>query len=355
MSHATTGHADPDLTAPAFDSFEPAYLGVLRHIATRYEYRNAPRGNASRECLGLRFRLTNPRERLPYLAARKVNPIFHFAEALWYLGGRNDVDMVAYYAPHMRPDSLDGKTIAGSAYGARMFNPNAGDRISPFDRVLELLRTEADSKRGVLPIFEGSELAVDGNPDMSCAVALHLLVREGRLHMVCYMRANDCDRGLLADVFCFTLIQEFAAVQLGLDLGTYTHHIGSAHIGDRDFDRVQRVLEEATARRESPAPRFPSRPMPTDTTFDTLATVLWHEEALRTNQVQYQPGDIAALGLAPYWQQVLLLFEAKRQLVHCPDQPVRPEVLAGLDPGLRWLVAHRWPKRMPYGFEAATR
>ncbi|MGH3925768.1 MAG: thymidylate synthase, partial [Pseudonocardiaceae bacterium] len=88
-------------------------------------------------------------------------------------------------------------------------------------------------------------------------VALHLFAREDRLHMVCYMRANDANRGLVADVFSFTLIQEFAAVLLGLELGTYTHHVGSMHIGDRDLARVARVLAEAATRESSPVSRHP--------------------------------------------------------------------------------------------------
>ncbi|MDQ0778376.1 thymidylate synthase [Streptomyces aurantiacus] len=341
------------LAPPVYPGFEQAYVDVLGHVVRNHQYRNVPRGNAARECLGLSFQLTDPRERLPYLAARRVNPIFHFAEALWYLAGRDDLDMIAYYAPHMGSDSRDGTTINGSAYGSRIFNPTGGDTVSPFDRVLELLRTEADSKRGLLPIFETRELTFTDNPDVSCAVALHLLVRERRLHMITYMRANDCDRGLLADVFSFTMIQEFAAVQLGLKLGTYTHHIGSAHIGDRDFDRVQRVLAEAEDTRRSSSPRFPFPPMPDDTTAETIATVLKHEEALRTNQVQYRPADVAGLSLPPYWQQVLLLFEVKRELVHCPADPVEPDILASLDAGSRWQLAHRWPSRMPRGFEPA--
>ncbi|MGW7365598.1 thymidylate synthase [Streptomyces sp. NPDC054841] len=217
------------LAPPVYPCFEQAYVDVLGHIVNNHEYRNAPRGNASRECLGLSFQLADPRERFPYLANRQVNPVFHYAEALWYLAGRDDLDMIGYYAPRMRSDSRDGATIGGSAYGSRIFNPAPGETIAPFDRVLALLDTETDSKRGVLPIFEARELAIDANPDMSCAIALHLLVRDGKLHMVCYMRANDCDRGLLADVFSFTMIQEYAAIQLGLGLGTYTHHIGSAH------------------------------------------------------------------------------------------------------------------------------
>ncbi|MGH3929691.1 MAG: hypothetical protein ACRDTF_06915, partial [Pseudonocardiaceae bacterium] len=59
-----------------YSTFEDAYLDVLDHVSERFQYRNAPRGNASHECIGLAFQLANPRERFPYLTARKVNPVF---------------------------------------------------------------------------------------------------------------------------------------------------------------------------------------------------------------------------------------------------------------------------------------
>jgi thymidylate synthase len=270
------------LMPPSYSTFESAYVDVLDHVSGRSQYRNSPRGNVSRECLGISFTLSNPRERTPFLASRKVNIPFHFAEALWYLGGRNDLAMMSHYSPKMRDFSRDGATIS-SAYGARLFTPEPGAARSQFDRVLHLLKSEADSKRGVLSIFHPDELTVPRNPDVSCVVALHLLAREGRLHMVCYMRANDANRGLLADVFSFTMIQEFAAVLLGLDLGTYTHHVGSLHIGDRDLPQVRRVLHEAATREASPTTEFSFPALPEETTFRTIATVLEHEELLRTN------------------------------------------------------------------------
>ncbi|MFI6695505.1 thymidylate synthase [Streptomyces sp. NPDC050433] len=333
------------LTPPVYPDFERAYLDVLGHLVDRFEYRNAPRGNSARERIGLSFQIADPRARLPYLAERKVNPVWHFAEALWYLGGRDDVEMLAYYAPHVRRFSRDGRTMGGSAYGSRMFNPATVGGTSPFDQVLELLRMERDSKRGLLPIFTADELAVADNPDMSCVAALHLLVREGRVHMVCYMRANDCDRGLLSDTFSFTMIQEFAAVQLGLQLGTYTHHIGSAHVGERDVPRIRRVLAEAEL--TTSKPRFPFPRMPASTSFSTVSELLMHEERLRTGRGRLRPQETTSLGFDPYWQQVLLLFEVHRQIRHCPADPVNENVLGALDPGLRWLVAHRWPTRMP--------
>jgi thymidylate synthase len=82
--------------------------------------------------------------------------------------------------------------------------------------------------------------------------------------------------------------------------------------------------------------------MPVDTGADTIARVLDYEELLRTNHAQYTAADIATLDLDPYWQQVLLLFEAYRQITHDETETVTRDVLGALRPGLRWLCGHRW-------------
>jgi thymidylate synthase len=327
------------LTAPIFRSVEGAYVALLRLASNNAEHHIAARGNDANEVIGVGFRLPDPRQRLPYLATRKANPIFQFAEALWYLSGRRDLEMIGYYAPSMRSSSPDGINLGGSAYGYTLFNPD-GDGTSPFDRVLELLRTETDSKRGYLPVFSAAELAVSDNPDMACLAGLHLLARGGRLHMVCQMRANDLDCGLLSDVFSFTMIQEYAAVQLGLELGTYTHFIGSAHVNYRNAERVRKVLNEVDLRRNPP--HFPFPAMSAETTPATITRVLEHEELLRTNKVQYSADDIAGLDVDAYWQQAVLLFEVYRQIEHDQTDTVSRDVLTALHPGLRWLLGHKW-------------
>lgn len=328
------------LTAPTYRSVEGPYLALLQLASHHHEHQIAARGNDAREVIGVSFRLPDPRQRLPYLATRKANPVFHFAEALWYLAGRRDLEMIGYYAPSMRSSSPDGIHLGGSAYGYTLFNPAEGDTVSPFDRVLELLRTENDSKRGYLPVFSAAELAVTDNPDMACLAGLHLFARDGHLHMVCNMRANDLDCGLLSDVFSFTMIQEYAAVQLGLELGSYTHFIGSAHVNDRNAERVKNVLAEADLRRHPH--HFPFPAMSQETNPDTLARVLVHEEALRTNKAQYSADQIAGLDVDAYWQQALLLFEVYRQIEHDQTDTVSLDVLDALHPGLRWLTGHKW-------------
>ncbi|MFB6839757.1 thymidylate synthase [Streptomyces sp. NPDC056361] len=328
------------LTPFTYRSVEGAYLDLLRLASQSPEHRIDARGNVAREVIGVSFRLSDPRQRLPYLASRKANPVFQFAEALWYLAGRRDLEMIGYYAPSMRSSSADGINLGGSAYGYTLFNPADGDTLSPFERVLDLLRTEIDSKRGYLPVFSADEHAIPDNADMACLAGLHLLVRDRRLHMVCHMRANDLDCGLLSDVFSFTVIQEYAAIQLGLELGTYTHTIGSAHVNESNMERVKRVLGEAQQRSAPPHFAFPEM---SDTTGpDTIAKVLEHEEILRTNKRDYSASEIANLGIPLYWQQVLLLFEVYRQIQHDKTEAVTTEVLDAVHPGLRWLLARRW-------------
>ncbi|GHJ39958.1 thymidylate synthase [Streptomyces sp. TS71-3] len=333
-----------------FNSFEDAYLALLKLATEDYEHHITSRGNDAREVIGVGFHLVDPRQRLPYLAQRQINPVFQFAETLWHLAGRRDLAMIGYYAPSMRSSSADDLHLGGSAYGHSLFNTAPADAVSPFDRVLELLRTETDSKRGYLPVFSVAELAISDNPDVACLAGLHLLPRDGRLHMVCNMRANDLDGGLLSDVFSFTMLQEYAAIQLGLELGTYIHFIGSAHVNKRNTSRVRRVLHEVATR--GSALRFPFPAMPTTTTAATVTRLLHHEDALRTNQAHYSAHDIASLGFEPYWQQVLLLFEAYRQLQHDQVERVASGILQALDPGLQWLVSHRWPACSTHGGES---
>ncbi|MFI7643283.1 thymidylate synthase [Nonomuraea sp. NPDC049400] len=332
----------PSMSPPTFATFHDAYLAVLRQVLTQPQYTTSSRGNRSSELLNVSFTLSDPRNRTPYLAARKANIVFNYAEALWYLAGRDDLDMIAYYAPGLRDLSSDGVHLTGTAYGPRLFAPPGA---SQWDRVIELLSRDRDSKRAVMPIMRVGELTDLANPDVACTLALQFVIREDRLHTIAFMRGNDVMLGLLCDVFSFTLIAEYTAVTLGVELGTYTHHASSMHLNDPDVPRATAILAEAAEAVTPAAP--PPQPMPSDTTRQTLERVLGWEQQLRLNQrpLDLTVSDAAQLG--PYWQQVLVLLETYRQIVHTPHAPIAPATLAALSDPHRWLVACRWPNRLP--------
>lgn len=324
---------------------------MLCHVLDEHQYRTAGRGKDAFEVLNTSFSITDPLARTPFLAARRMNPVFHHAEALWYLSGRDDVDMIGYDGPRLRPLAVGGR-LAGTGYGPPLFAPSTPDGRSQFERVLRLLQADPDTKRAAMPIMRPDELSDLANPDVSCTLALHFMLRGGRLHATTYMRANDAVVGLLGDVFAFTFLQEYAARRLGVPVGTYAHHVGSMHINVADLERVRRILTEAD-RSTTPRPSFPTVAM-TPLSADDLDTLLFWEEGLRANTSQLGPEEFAALQLAPYWRQVLALFEVYRQISHHRELSVTAAALAALDPGHRWLVAHRWPDRMPTESQTTT-
>ena len=326
------------ITGPQYTTFGDAYLAVLGEIRQAPQYHTQTRAKTAIETMNVSFTLLNPIARTPYLAARKANIVFNHAEVLWYLTGRDDLDMIVYYAPSLRPLSADGETLTGTAYGPRLFAPTKPDGRSQFDRVVALLRRDPDAKRAAMLIMRPDELVDPANPDVACTLGLQLMLRGGQLHMSAYMRGNDAMIGLLGDTFAFSFIQEFAARQLGVPVGTYAHHVGSMHINVNDLPKVDAMLAERTR------PSFAAEPMPA-TTWDELAEVAGWEERLRRDTATFGSED--ATGLDPYWAQVVALFDVYRQITHRPDEPVTPEALSLLRPGHRWLVEQRWPSRVP--------
>ncbi len=318
--------------------FQGAYLDQLRRTYDGPEFVNAPRGNRSRERIGISFRIDDPVQRHITLPSRRTNIIFNFAEALWYLSGSASLDFIGYYAPSIANYSQDGVTLSGTAYGPRIFRMGPSE-VDQWESVVKVLVADRDSKRAVMHIFEAGELLVPDNIDVACTLALQFMIREDALHGVGFMRANDAFRGVVSDVFSFTFLQELMATQLGVDVGTYTHQVGSFHVYDSDAAWAYRVLAESAGAVADPPP-FPR--MPAGNNWPHVRAVQRLEELLRTDRLRLDAARVAGLDLPPYWRDVVALLEIQRQLRH--RTAVDQDVVDGLPDLFRSLVVTKWPQ-----------
>jgi thymidylate synthase len=206
--------------------------------------RNAGRALPNIELPLLAFALTRPRARLIDIPARKIALPFLMAEFLWQAAQRDDVEMLSAYAPRIGRYSADGRRFAGTAYGARLFGRSASGAEPQWRRALDCLREDPDSRRAVLALVGADEDRSMANRDMTCTFALQFLVRDGRVDMIATMRSNDIMRGLQSDVFFFTMLQEIAALELGLEVGTYTHTANLAQIYQEDREWAERCAAD---------------------------------------------------------------------------------------------------------------
>lgn len=239
-----------------YDNFTEAYVDIVRDVYTNPEFISSPRGMMVKETLGYQFGISNPRNRIPYVAGRDTSIHYLVAELLWYLSGTDSTEWISNYSSFWSRISDDGKT-ANSAYGARIFRSHdriAGDIDSSWSQwnyVVNELKSDPDSRRAVIHIRSPKDSLL-ANLDVPCTLSLQFFLRNDKVHMIVSMRSSDAIFGLTYDVPAFTLFQELLALQLTnelgrpIGLGTYTHLSASLHIYERHFKMVEKILEEDT-------------------------------------------------------------------------------------------------------------
>lgn len=284
-----------------YDGFNKCYHDLLRltmdepeHVCRPGSSRPTGRGGGQeiRERLAQGFVLRDPRSRLSFAPGRDLSIAYAIAELVWYLTANDSTEWIAYYAPFWRNISDDG-TTANSAYGARIFRQwhprvHGGDVAtiqSQWERVREELRRDPETRRAVLQIRS----AADGwlaDKDVPCTLSLQFFLRDGKLHLVTTMRSSDIILGLPYDVIAFTVFQELMALELGVELGTYTHVSNSLHVYERDFERVRKIIDEDVAACAV------ERPMPRMTSMPSLESLTLAEAALRRAQSGQEIGRV---------------------------------------------------------------
>ncbi|MGH8795199.1 MAG: thymidylate synthase [Stackebrandtia sp.] len=337
---------DSSVRGAVYRDFNECYEPILRCVYDHPEHIVTARGYDSREVTGSSFTLENPQNRFYFSPVRRANIVFNYAEALWYLSGRDDAAYLHYYAPAIGQFTGGRERLTGTAYGPRIFGID-GDQPSQWERVADALREDPQSRRAVIQIFSGSESLNIGNADVSCTLSLQFLIRDGALDAITYMRANDAYRGMVSDVFSFTLLQEIMAAELGVQVGRYHHHVGSLHIYARDYDMAAQLLD------------FPITPYnvefpvvdPRSNVRADIEIVRKIESQLRSDRQRLGDDDVRGLGLTAYWSDVVRLFECYRRVKQGEQQDER--LVLSLPKALRLALAHRWPRHFPFVDEIA--
>ena len=242
----------------SYSNFTEAYVDLCKQIRDNTQHVSSPRGMKIKENLGVQFRIYNPRDRLPRVAARNFSLAYFVAETLWYLNADDSTEWISYYAPFWSNISDNNKT-ANSAYGARIFktHPRIGNgNIVQWDYVKEELRKDPDSRRAVIHIRTPSDSIIESK-DVPCTLSLQFFIRENKLHLHVSMRSSDIILGLAYDVPAFTTIQEILANELGVELGEYVHTSNSLHCYERDFEMLDAIANTRVFKSFDEMPAYP--------------------------------------------------------------------------------------------------
>lgn len=229
------------------EGFSNVYKKMCIYLLKNGE-KSSPRNMNTQEVEGAIIKVKNPRSRILNNKLRKVSIPFAIGEWLWHMEGRDDLEMIQYYAPSYDKYSDDGKTLNG-AYGPRI--------KKSLLKIVEILRNDPDSRRAVVPIY-GKENAGLNSKDIPCTIGFQFLIRNNKLDMIVNMRSNDIFLGFPYDTFNFTMWQEYVACKLNIEIGTYTHIANSLHFYEKDREKIVKasLAEEVEENKMEPMPIY---------------------------------------------------------------------------------------------------
>ena len=186
-----------------------------------------------------------PEERVLFYPSRDANPFFHLFEALWMLGGRDDLEYLEQFNSRMADFSDDGVSLHG-AYGYRWREYFSRDQLN---LIVDHLKYDPDSRRAVLQIWAPNDLQkVVDQPkckDVPCNTQVYFKVKNDKLDMTVTCRSNDIIWGTYgANAVHFSILQEYMASKLKLSIGAYYHLSDSFHAYEGVYEKTLDVLHQ---------------------------------------------------------------------------------------------------------------
>lgn len=203
------------------------YVDLVRHVLAHGK-ETAPRGQKTREIEDAVVRIIDPVNTLPLNVGRGTVPGIGAVEAMQLLGGVSTPHLLLAVAPQFKAYTNDDGITFHGAYGARTENQ--------FEVIVERLKADPDSRQAQVVIWNPELDLQPGKRDYPCTTLMQFRIREGKLNMSVYMRSNDVWLGAAYDLFQFTRVQIALASVLGVEVGTYVHHVGSLHIYEQHYE-----------------------------------------------------------------------------------------------------------------------
>lgn len=133
------------------------------------------------------------------------------------------------------------------------FDYTYNERMAILPYTIQLLRSDSDTRKAVLPIFNGNgeddTLYYHGNKRIPCSMYYDFLIRENGkgekvLHICYHQRSSDFVTHFGNDVYLAWKLMEYVAKEVGVKPGYLYHTIDSLHSYKKDWKYLNTNLED---------------------------------------------------------------------------------------------------------------
>ena len=133
------------------------------------------------------------------------------------------------------------------------FDYTYNERMVILPYTIQLLKSDSDTRKAVLPIFNGNgeddTLYYHGNKRIPCSMYYDFLIRQNGkgekvLHICYHQRSSDFAQHFGNDIYLAWRLMEYVAQEVGVKPGYLYHTIDSLHIYKKDWYFLSCNLED---------------------------------------------------------------------------------------------------------------
>ena len=163
----------------------------------------------------------------------ELNHDYIESEKQWYLSESLDVYDIPGKTPQIWKNIADNDGMINSNYGWCQFSDANHNQ---YDKALAAIKADSDTRQATM-IFNRPTMHEDAfrncMSDFMCTYAHQLMLRDGKLDYLVFMRSNDVVFGYRNDKAWADYVHQRAADELGVELGTMYWNAASLHVYPR--------------------------------------------------------------------------------------------------------------------------
>lgn len=233
------------------------YLDLMRCVLDEGVRKDDRTGTGTLSVFGHQMRF-DLREGFPMVTTKKLHTRSIIHELLWFLSGDTNIAYLNDNQVTIWDAWADGNGDLGPVYGAqwRSWPASNGEAIDQIGRVVEMLRSDPDSRRIIVSAWNVAELDNMALAPCHCLFQFH--VADGRLSCQLYQRSADIFLGVPFNIASYALLTHMIAQQTDLNVGDFIWTGGDCHLY---LNHLEQTREQLT-REPLPLPKLSLRRRP---------------------------------------------------------------------------------------------
>lgn len=180
----------------------------------------------------------------PLVTTKKVHFKSVVYELLWFLNGDTNIKYLNDHGVSIWNEWADAHGNLGPVYGKQWRSwgtKEANITIDQIQRVIDLIKTDPDSRRLIVNAWNVGELHLMALPPCHCLFQFY--VSNGKLSCQLYQRSADAFLGVPFNIASYALLTLMMAQQTNLQPGEFIWTGGDCHIYANHFEQVRTQLE----------------------------------------------------------------------------------------------------------------